>query len=857
MIAGPVDSGSASVRPEEEPQAGKVATFNLDAIPDDALLAVNPDDANKPKQAWEEPEVLSELPQDKDLIMKRVRDVVMCPQQLLQRLLLEVLIRNSVLRLLVFIVYIVPFFCTLTFYAPPDQMSQVHERLVSVFRMSPQNLEGVTKISDIYSFLSTFMAQNSKLLAASGDYWCQEADYVTSWDLELGLPSSVCSSSPRRLDQEDTTMTDDAAFDQEAELGQTEERILQQNYRTLVRHKKFVGPQTTMIAPIIHQRRFAVRDCKEFATDYQNQMINPDNFYSPALDGTRAGPLLLCPDRDTELKDEFAINQENCTVCPDEMFNFSRKLNRDGKTLYPMLLESSTTIQKLQEVQWLDAQTDVVTVSTLAYTEGLEIFTGVTIEFQFDEVGSIKPKIKLLSRKELIGSDRGWFLGSAIVAIVFGMFAIGIRLLNLLDPTGVNPVSCFELLSQFAVTVVCSALVVSWLSEIDIHPSYEDTLYKNRVASWNKATTAQDLWESQYERPLIEEYLNTIARFDGHSARTDALFVFGYVVIAMQIVQLFMYLHVHPRIAVMNMALVRAMKAVSHCAAAMVAIYFTFAFAAHWLFGQQLDAFRTYGRALIQQLRMIYGNTVYADGVDDLPSSLSTCYWLYVVAFSVVIFFYFVFVIIAHVMDQFREGQELLMQNPHEATTRSLFVEAIDCLFSPLRHMYFGWPKPTEMIEWLQDLTADEEGAGDVQVSFDEIHEKFGEVEEDQLPEHVRDYVYYYGLLVPGTFIIKGPAEKGSRTNTIDEAEMNIALQQVADQGEPLPPPTLPPPKRNRSKSSDIRPSADPARLGKFAVYQVTQQLASADLSKVDWIKMTSQLSCSFYKEFRASGLIN
>ena len=50
-------------------------------------------------------------------------------------------------------------------------------------------------------------------------------------------------------------------------------------------------------------------------------------------------------------------------------------------------VDSRTAMQK---VGLIDIQTDTVSASTMVYTEGLEMFTSLTVEFSFDYAGNVE-----------------------------------------------------------------------------------------------------------------------------------------------------------------------------------------------------------------------------------------------------------------------------------------------------------------------------------------------------------------------------------------------------------------------------------------------------------------------------------
>merc|ERR1719265_63146 len=81
---------------------------------------------------------------------------------------------------------------------------------------------------------------------------------------------------------------------------------------TYKRYHKFKAAQISILPTIIHQSRKRAQNCDRFSDFYDHQGYNIDLDFMPALDGQRAGPVLLCVDEGTPMADDFAFRLE----CP-------------------------------------------------------------------------------------------------------------------------------------------------------------------------------------------------------------------------------------------------------------------------------------------------------------------------------------------------------------------------------------------------------------------------------------------------------------------------------------------------------------------------------------------------------------
>jgi len=62
-------------------------------------------------------------------------------------------------------------------------------------------------------------------------------------------------------------------------------------------------------------------------------------------------------------------------------------------------------------------------------------------------------------------------------------------------------------------------------------------------------------------------------------------------------------------------------------------LFLMLAFMANFLLGGRIHIFGTFGEACSAQVRMLFGEFIYADGVEVLSGTSLIMYWLYAISF--------------------------------------------------------------------------------------------------------------------------------------------------------------------------------------------------------------------------------
>ena len=132
-----------------------------------------------------------------------------------------------------------------------------------------------------------------------------------------------------------------------------------------------------------------------------------------------------------------------------------------------MLIESDKTLTGLEKVGWLDIQTDTVSVSTMVYTELLEMFTSVTVDFSFDYAGNVESSVHLVTYKDLIRTDADTFTACLTTTCVLAFFSmLSLTAFLCRHPEQYNLGLClYEIIARLVFVVYPLVMLISWTQQ--------------------------------------------------------------------------------------------------------------------------------------------------------------------------------------------------------------------------------------------------------------------------------------------------------------------------------------------------------------------------------------------------------
>ena len=112
--------------------------------------------------------------------------------------------------------------------------------------------------------------------------------------------------------------------------------------------------------------------------------------------------------------------------------------------------------------------------------------------------------------------------------------------------------------------------------------------------------------------------------------------VAAYVVLYVQFLQMVLAFTVHPRVAMLTSTVQKALYNMMHFFFVFAILFLMLAFMANFLLGGRIHIFGTFGSACSAQVRMLFGEFIYADGVEVLSGTALVMYWLYAVSFMLI-----------------------------------------------------------------------------------------------------------------------------------------------------------------------------------------------------------------------------
>lgn len=673
------------------------------------------------------------------------------------RLTLERDITEMCAKLPLFFASVVFLVVALVEFSPASSVADIHTRIITQFRLDTLTASSnpIRDVADIYSYISDFEQHNGEIQATSTRYWCESRYATHYWDAELHLPRWACASprqyaigistdptwswtslnpppppaapaagaegaagaGDRRLRAADAYIPEGAAPDCEdndaalqSEMGVANltcasyPDICDASLAPLIcplscgmcapweynQTARFSTPQVTMLPVMIYQTRFSLGDCQGFATIYNEQTSNPALWELPPLDGAKYGSILECVDRSKPLEDDVALrlpkpNGGEQTVTEKHSFL--------GKTVYPhLLLSPAHTIQKLQAAQWLDGQTDTLTLSTMIYTEGLEVFTSLSVEFVFNQVGSVTPSYTLVSFRDMISGVKTTFIVCLVLAVMCALLGTLMSVWSLY----LNRALCtmgfvvFELCSRLAILVFALVLLISWSQLISKSEEYNSLLH-----------TFLDLPSTSHEEreTAMQMYFDVKALIYSDTSWLQRVKLAAYLVLYMQFVQLILYLSAHPKLGLLTATISKAAGHLAHFFIIFWTTFLSLGFVAHWMLGEYIPAFATFGGTVESQARMLFGEFIYASGAEQLTSGYTAVYWLYAGTYMFVIFFLLLNFFLAIIVDAFvvvKDGIEGTPTILHGFLTDLLWVAV-----AAFRWRRRRWPPRSKILEVL------------------------------------------------------------------------------------------------------------------------------------------------------------
>jgi len=418
------------------------------------------------------------------------------------------------------------------------------------------------------------------------------------------------------------------------------------------RYRKYTKPQVTLLPSVVHQTRYKTKACEGWAEKFLVQNYNPVLVTIPALDGPKNDELLVCVDRTSAYEEDHAFYLD-CTPhtpstrCVDGKIPITAKTLFHGQAVYAkMLIESSRDLSAMKEVGWIDSQTEHIAVSTVIYTEDLEMFTSLTVSFDFDYAGNVEGSVSMVTYKDVILTSAQNFVACLLTTCIGAFFSATASTVHLLRHREQCNwgLTCYEIFSRILLLVYPTILLISWSQQILMSHEF-DLLLDTFISS--------DGVDESHLNHNMQEYFKVKTVIHEEVGWLERHRVASYVLMYFQFLQMVLYFNAHPRVAMLTKTVKGALLNMLHFFLVFTILFLMLAFMAHFLLGGQIQLFGTFGGACETQVRMLFGEFIFVDGAELLSGLSLAMYWLYAASFMLIVFFTLLNFFLAIVVDAF------------------------------------------------------------------------------------------------------------------------------------------------------------------------------------------------------------
>jgi hypothetical protein len=730
------------------------------------------------------------------------------------RLSMEMDMINMMIKLPNFCVCMMAFLLALVQFSPAASTADVQSHVRSHFELDA--LGDVTDFARLYDYMLTFEKHNQELQATSVKYWCEDRYSSYSWDKDLLMPKWTCKSprqyalalatdanwswtninggrrrSPtshsgghRRLAGSGSCEDNDAALQEEEndptltcatfthacdiDIG-IHHCPLTCGYCRPFKYnnvKRFDKPQVTMLPTMIYQTRYGKADCHGFAVTLNKQPHNPLLWQFPALDGVKHGDILHCMDRTTHWEGEYAKEvacppSAPASLCPDGKMKITKVHKFHGLPIYAkMLLEPKNDVAKFKYLEWLDVQTETVSLSTMIYTENAEIFTSLTVDFSMSLSGNIDASYTIISYRDMVKGSKTMFVVCLVVTCTGALAGL------LLTVKGIvlHPEECkwglavYEMLSRAVLCCFSLVLLASWSAQVPMSKEYDQLLH---------TFLDMESSESEYFEDAIQDYFDVKSHMYAETSWMKRMRIAAYMVLYVQFLQLIFYMSAHPKLGVLTSTMGKALPHIVHFLMIFSTLFFMLAFMAHWMLGYNIPEFGTYGDTIRAQGRMLFGEFIYIDGAEELTTGYSAMYWIYAATFMLVVFFTLLNFFLAIIVDAFVDVKDDING---QIVMSDFFTDVFRICWSSLAWRQHKWPRRIDFVKkfeaeelrkskaakqplaWLDE---EEEGDNIASVSCQELIDGVEGLDEDKLAS----FLAHYFALEKSILMLRPPTE--------------------------------------------------------------------------------------------------
>jgi len=248
----------------------------------------------------------------------------------------------------------------------------------------------------------------------------------------------------------------------------------------------------------------------------------------------------------------------------------------------------------------------------------------------------------------------------------------------------------YELMSRSLLCVFSLSLLISWSLQIPMADEYEGLMNVFLGVESMSFNTMRKVYKQFFEvLSHMYEELSWLKRYK----------VCSNFVCYTQFLQLIFYFSAHDKMAVLTRTVIYGLDDILHFLALFGILFAMLTFMVHWMLGDHVSVYATYGDAVAAQGRSLFGEFIYAGGAESLHGSMLVMYWLYATTFLLIVFYTLLNFFLAIIVDAF---VEVKLKNKEAAVAKDFFSDVVAVLSGAVRSMTKGWPSSRRLIAFFE-----------------------------------------------------------------------------------------------------------------------------------------------------------
>jgi len=217
---------------------------------------------------------------------------------------------------------------------------------------------------------------------------------------------------------------------------------------------------------------------------------------------------------------------------------------------------------------------------------------------------------------------------------------------------------------------------------------------------------------NQHVDGAMDHYFEVLTHVYAETSWLKRHRVVAYLVIYSQFLQFIFYMNAHPKMAVLTATVTGALNNLMHFMLLFIILFLMLAFMAHWMLGEYIKEFGTFGTTILSQMQMFFGEFIKAEDTDELHGVMLLMYWVYAWTFIVIVVLLLLNFLLAIVVDAFVEVKDNFKDKLFMA---DLATDTLRVTWTTLVSIRRRWPSHKRLVKYLEAVieaaTADDQPA--------------------------------------------------------------------------------------------------------------------------------------------------